>query len=79
MWSFDLSVKYALIISKLREIFLFLMVLLLVLYFCGTLFFINHISAAAAASSLATGVFAWLLDRYNSVSLMCICQVSWIS
>lgn len=39
MWSLDLSVKYALIISKLRELFQFLMVLLLALYFCGTFFF----------------------------------------
>lgn len=39
VWFLDLSVKYALIISNLREFFHFLMVLLLALYFCGTFFF----------------------------------------
>lgn len=79
VWFLDLSVKYALIITNLREFFHFLMVLLLALYFCGTFFFflIHHISAAAA-SSLATGVLTWLLGHYNSLSVMHICQVSWM-
>lgn len=54
------------------------MVLLMTLYICGTFFKIHYISAAAA-SSLATVVFTWLLDRYNSLSVMRICQVSWMS